>query len=93
MLTLQEAKAEAKKRWAVLGGWADYEDGLSRVGVRESTPDGTWKKVLGFGLTFEAAFSAADKYWARKKTRFERPPKPRKRKLRPGELPNVEMPL
>jgi len=96
-MNLEQAKAEAKRRWGALGGWAEMGERFdpvtqrnvseARVGIHESDVDGVAKRTLGHGRTFDEAFDRAEATLARRAEPAPRPQRARRR----GEWPNVAM--
>jgi hypothetical protein len=97
MMSLEQAQAEATRRWAALGGFACVYDKGEPIETRATHPCevGIWsdsgkhvkRVVLGGAETFEAAFQRAD-------AREARPAAKRKPKLQHLKaLPQNELPL
>ena len=83
-MTLEQAKAEARLRWGVHGGWAE-EELISypelqrwerRVGWRTNEGHGSRQVQLGSGKTFEKAFQSAERKLESMKEQRKLSPKP-----------------
>lgn len=94
-MTLEEAQAEAHRRWPADGGWARSDLNAYSpwrrclVGVLLPLPAGVTKRILGQGHTFERAFAMAQRKLdrdAEKRRGVKKPKKPH-----PRAFPTVDL--
>lgn len=104
-MELNEAKAEASRRWPAIGGWAELRFRRTReiegkfvdenwcvVGFRRDAPGGGVEKVvLGKSTSFEEAFVKADIRVSKAEHELKNPPPAKPVVIDPRAYPTVEM--